>query len=172
MYTVIRNLISSKQAEELAQRLDTFDLEYETRDTGGSSQVYLPFNDVLMQVQPHIEEFVGELLYPTFSFGRKYHRYSYLVPHIDRESCEFTVTINLKNSGNPWPIWLRDDSDYVEIELNPGDALVLEGSKYQHWRDSLDEEFVYQAFLHYVRQNGKYAQYKFDGHSKLSTMYD
>lgn len=50
---------------------------------------------VLKGVQPRVEEFCGLRLYPTYSFFRLYRRGSTLHHHIDRPSCEISVSVNL-----------------------------------------------------------------------------
>ena len=43
-----------------------------------------------------------------------------------------------------------DKKKIVKIDLKPGDMLIYEGNKIEHWREPLKGEVCVQAFLHYT----------------------
>jgi hypothetical protein len=129
-----------------------------------------PITDgLLVNVQPAIERATGLLLYPTYSYVRLYKKGDHLTRHTDRESCEISVTLCLGMSPNaPWPIHVEGPHGSSGVELNAGDALLYRGIECAHWRTPYDGDQLGQLFLHYVDQNGPYAEWKFDRRSALS----
>ena len=120
------------------------------------------FNSLSKVLNKRINEIVGKDLSPTFSYARIYYKGSELIPHIDRESCEYSTTICI-DSTQPWSIYFEDlGGDINEINLNPGDMCVYMGSKLKHWRHIYTGEKHMQCFLSYVDINGKYSNYKND----------
>jgi hypothetical protein len=129
-----------------------------------------PITDsLLVTLQPAIERATGLLLYPTYSYVRLYKKGDHLTRHTDRESCEISVTLCLGMSPNaPWPIHVEGPHGSSGVELNAGDALLYRGIECAHWRTPYDGDQLGQLFLHYVDQNGPYAEWKFDRRSALS----
>lgn len=89
------------------------------------------------------------------SFYRIYQNGSYLGIHTDRRGLDVTVSLCVsKESKDPWPLYVSnkeyhgawDDSidmvpykqDYQLVNLEPGDAGVVFGTKFPHWREPLD----------------------------------
>ena len=64
----------------------------------------------------------------------------------------------LGSDNTPWPIFMEDQP----VDLNPGDACIYLGCDLKHWRKPFQGDWHLQTFLHYVDQNGPYAEYKFD----------
>jgi hypothetical protein len=129
-----------------------------------------PLVEVLLkEYQPAIEKETGLDLEPTYSFSRVYQEGEELTPHIDRPSCEISVTVNVVCTGDIWPIWMQyEDKDPVKCLLNPGDAVIYKGCEVTHWRRKLAKGLVnVQFMLHYVDKNGPYIEYKFDGRESL-----
>jgi hypothetical protein len=86
-----------------------------------------------------------------------YTRFSKLLKHTDRPSCEITVSVNVK-SDKEWPIFIGDKK-YI---IKPKDGILYYGAGVSHWRDEYDGDFNAQIFLHYVEKNGKYKDYLYD----------
>jgi len=138
------------------------------------------YNDVLsetfLKTKKHlVEKSINEKLIPTYSFSRMYYTNGLLAKHSDRPSCEVSVTLNIISDKN-WKIWFHKLKNNRKIDTNvkpvslitkPGDAAVYEGCEYEHWREPYEGEKCMQVFLHYVRANGKYKNFAFDGRSKL-----
>jgi hypothetical protein len=54
------------------------------------------------------------------------------------------------------------------VVLAPGDAVLYRGTECPHWREAFAGEYASQVFLHYVRQGGPHASWRFDGRPALS----
>jgi len=117
---------------------------------------------LLLLLQKRVEEVTSLELFPTYSFFRVYRGGSELARHIDRESCEISITLFFGSSKDKsWPIFMSDES----IVLTRGQMVVYRGCDIPHWRDSmpgtLDDWYV-QGFFHYVDRNGPYSEFKWD----------
>lgn len=119
---------------------------------------------VLLRSAPQIENLVGFSVFPTYSYSRIYVKGDELVPHTDRPSCEISATVNLGNVGGFWPIWMQaPNHEPMQVELHPGDAVVYRGCEVLHWREKMvKEDVTVQFMLHYVKQDGPNAKYKWD----------
>ena len=121
---------------------------------------------LLVPLMPVISKATGvENLVPTYSFVRFYEKGQYLVPHKDRTSCQYSITLPLVSECNtPWPIFAGGN----KIDLNIGDLLVYKGCEIEHWREPYDGIWQVQAHLHYVNADDPgYAHAKFDGRPSL-----
>ena len=117
----------------------------------------------LLSKLPTIEKAFEERLLPTYSFSRLYLNNSELPIHCDRPSCEVSVTINIF-MDKEWKIHMRRKDNQKTSSLNtfPGNGIIYEGMKYDHWRDKYEGQECMQIFLHYVRSNGQYKDYHKD----------
>ncbi len=121
--------------------------------------------ETLMQMLlPFVEIQTGHKLFPTYSFGRIYAKGASLARHTDRPSCEVSVSATIAQSGKEsWPLNLVSLSGKkIAADLMPGDLLLYKGIDVTHWREVFEGDTQLQLFLHYVRQDGPYAKYKFD----------
>lgn len=119
---------------------------------------------ILENSADEISQLVGERLLPTYSYARVYVKGDELERHIDRPSCEYSVTVHVATVGEPWPIWMqKGDGPVSKVILQPGDAIVYKGCEVHHWREVMSEcDINVQFMLHYVNESGKYADYKWD----------
>lgn len=119
---------------------------------------------ILENSADEISQLVGERLLPTYSYARVYVKGDELARHTDRPSCEYSVTVHVATVGDPWPIWLQKEGGPVsKVILHPGDAIVYKGCEVYHWRNAMTEcDVNVQFMMHYVNENGKYADYKWD----------
>jgi len=122
-------------------------------------------------------------LSPTYTFTRIYEKNDYLLPHIDRPSCEVSATCPITVAGNnPSILYISNykfdnikeksrihtledierRGDYTEIELYPGDALFYSGCDRYHWRKPLQADYLVQFFMHFVETNGVNKDWYFD----------
>lgn len=135
---------------------------------------------------PRMEEETGKKLFPTYAYARLYKKGEELLCHMDRESCEHSATITLGFDNAVWPIFVGDQGmvgdlkilgedgknyyaknvDIVRMEV--GDAIIYKGREQPHWRDEFLGEWQAQVFLHYVDQEGPYAEWKYDKRTSLS----
>lgn len=116
----------------------------------------------------------GRTLLPTYSYCRVYQPGEALKPHVDRPSCEVSVTVNVATKGEPSPIYTQfGNNDPEKHILNPGDALVYMGCDVMHWRQPLSEEQLnVQFMLHYVSKDGPNATYNRDTRPALGYSAD
>ena len=164
-YKVVKNFLSEDELR-LARRymLQKHNENYESFDflQNNNCDSYFvndPLSESLLFIkQKKMEEETGLELYPTYSFARLYTYNAELKPHLDRPSCEISVTVMFGSSGENWPIYMGDKP----IELNPGDACIYLGCEVNHSRKNFTGDWHSQAFLHYVDKNGPHADYKFD----------
>ena len=113
----------------------------------------LAMKNLMCYLSPDMEKYTGVDLIPTYSYLRVYKKGDELKKHIDRNSCEFSVTLTLMREPNEaiWPIYVETDSVH-KIELEAGDGLIYKGIESPHWRDKFEGSRLAQVFLHYVRR--------------------
>jgi hypothetical protein len=173
-YAVVRNLISEADASVISRYME-YALKsalYTDRGGGPASNdpsKYARYADPLMEVmlvdsRRAVEAVVSKELLPTYSYSRVYVEGDDLERHVDRPSCEYSVTVNVACDGEPWPIWMQHgDAEPTKVTLNPGDAVVYKGCDVHHWRSKMERTRVNAQFmLHYVDKNGPFAEYKWD----------
>tara|TARA_R110000796_G_scaffold63333_1_gene146431 strand:+ start:481 stop:1149 length:669 start_codon:yes stop_codon:yes gene_type:complete len=139
--------------------------------TWGDTQVpntYSHYADLVMETLlvkflPTMQKTTGLKLNPNYSYARIYKRGDVLHRHKDRFSCEISTTLNL--GGDPWPIYLEPNKNVgipngkkititsknkgIKVNLKPGDMLIYEGNKLEHWREEFKGAECTQVFLHY-----------------------
>ncbi|HEY2976119.1 MAG TPA: hypothetical protein VGJ48_26630 [Pyrinomonadaceae bacterium] len=124
---------------------------------------------LLMDLLPFAEEVSRTKLFPTYSYFRVYSRGDVLEKHTDRPSCEISLSLCLGyQAERPWPLQVEGPAGASSVELAPGDGLLYRGIECPHWREPMDGEQTAQVFLHYVDQNGPYAEWKYDKRPALS----
>ena len=113
----------------------------------------LAMKNLMCYLTPDMEKHTGESLIPTYSYLRVYKKGDELKRHIDKNSCEFSVTLTLMREPNEgiWPIYLETDRVH-KVELEAGDGLIYKGIESPHWRDKFEGSRLAQVFLHYVRR--------------------
>jgi hypothetical protein len=128
-----------------------------------------PFMEsVLQMLLPQVAEASGLPLFPTYSYFRVYKHGDLLRAHLDRPSCEVSVTISIGYEADAaWPVWIDRKGTPIPIELRPGDGMVYRGTEVRHWREAFAGTEATQLFLHYVDQEGPYGDWKFDRRSNL-----
>ncbi|GAB6039792.1 hypothetical protein [Endothiovibrio diazotrophicus] len=121
------------------------------------------FETLLSHIRPRIEALTGRSLLPTYSYLRIYTRATDLPRHVDREACEFTLTVTLGyEAPSPWPICLESGGEAMCVELPPGDGLLLLGREVPHWREPFSGTHHAQVFFHFVDRDGPLAQWRYD----------
>jgi hypothetical protein len=162
-HKVIKNFISSKELSLLQKycynRLDA------NKDYQIDAQSFSPawYNDALMTSLldtklPSVEKESNLKLSPTYAYWRYYVFGATLQTHLDRPSCEVSVTACIKKYDN-WPLTIQEK----KIELEEGDAILYAGCDQPHGRPGVYKgEGMAQVFLHYVDQNGPYREHAYD----------
>lgn len=163
MYKTVTQLLSAQEAHEISEVIK------KTPPNNGDGQVLnsysyynLPICNILLgKLNSIVSEHFGKNLIPTYSYCRIYFKGAVLPPHKDRESCEYSVTMNLSQT-QPWPIYMGDE----EILQNPGDAVLYKGCEIEHSRKVFEGDEYIQVFLHYVDKNGINCKYAYDKRSE------
>jgi len=106
------------------------------------------------------KELTNKNLAFTYDYCRIYSHGEILSKHIDRRSCEYSVTVNFYNESDPWNIYMISDDKRTDITMQPGDALFYKGIEVIHGRDKNQGGKVYQGFFHFVDLNGPYEKFK------------
>ena len=126
-----------------------------------SPRRYAAHNDDVARFYHHqitnaVSAIVGEAIKPSYVYLASYLSGAELKKHIDREQCEFSVTLCLDFSPEPevatsWPIRLDTAEGTVTVYQALGDGLVYRGTKVPHYRDVLGEGHTSTSiFFHYV----------------------
>ena len=108
------------------------------------------------QITNAVSAVVGEAIKPSYVYLASYLSGADLKKHIDREQCEFSVTLSVDFSPEPefatsWPIRLDTAEGTVTVYQALGDGLVYRGTKVPHYRDVLAEGHTSTSiFFHYV----------------------
>src|SRR5260370_4612676 len=89
------------------------------------------------QLASAVSAIVGEAIKPSYVYLASYLSGAELKKHIDREQCEFSVTLCLDFSPEPelatsWPIRLDTGKGSVTVYQRLGDGLVYRGTKVPH----------------------------------------
>ena len=179
-FVMYKGLISkdiAKIAEQycLFQMLNNFQPEPEYGPVPGTHSVHGDSltESLLLYVQPQVEDLTGMKLIPTYSYYRVYKPGDILKDHVDRESCEVSVTITMgckyndKDGKYRWSLHAYVGNEKRYLDCESGDAVIYNGHRLQHGRDRFDvgkHSYQVQVFLHYVNACGPYTKdYKYDG---------
>ena len=173
-YIVIKQFIPLLMCQYIAKnvrvlesnsRLSLGDTQVEKALSGGSPAITETLLDLLT---PVLSGALGYELYPTYSYLRVYVKGAVLQKHTDRFSCEVSATIPIEfESQRIWPLCIEIDGNVKKIDLEPGDALIYKGIQIPHWREPFEGERQVQVFLHYVKKDGQYSEFKFDKRPEL-----
>ena len=124
---------------------------------------------VLLKKLPLVSKISGKELYPTYSYVRIYQEGDVMERHVDRPSCEISLTVNIFTKENRSIFYVEDlNSNVKEFDIEPGDALMYLGEEIYHWRKPIEkDQFLVQFMLHYVDKNGKNKDFKYHKRSNL-----
>lgn len=163
MANLIKEFISKDRARFLAQKFFEVAATYEympctqVEDCRFSGYNLPFFLEELCDNRKQVSRHVGRQVLPTYTFARIYQTGNQLERHTDRPECELSVSVNL-SSDEPWPLYI----DGEKFILTPGDGVIYEGVKYEHWREPYGGQYCSQFFLHYVYEDGPHAMDYFD----------
>jgi len=162
LYKVAKNLIDPIEASVLADKIKKCEYLRPCEQVKDSLSIYTfpPCNIILGSLCEKISKSIGKQLKPAYSFARVYRKGNVLPPHKDRASCEYSVTINLKQS-QPWAIYMGKKP----VIQNVGDGVIYKGCEIEHSRKEFEGEEYVQLFLHYVDSEGPNSEYSFDMHN-------
>lgn len=150
-------------------------VENESEQVPGTHSVHgdILTESLLLYMQPKIENVIGWKLIPTYSYYRVYRPGDSLKLHTDREACELSASITIgykyndKDDKYRWSLYAYVDDEKHYLDCEPGDCIIYKGCELYHGRDRFDVgkySYQVQVFLHYVREEGPYAnEHKYDG---------
>lgn len=177
LYEVVRNVISSdlcafidhglelnKKLTYLNNQIDESSIEYfdDYQCPNAFPSYNLITNTLCLYLQQKIETVVEKSLFPTYSYSRIYYTGSTMREHVDRPSCEISASLCVSSDPTPWELWFKNDYGENSVILYPGDMIIYNGCLAPHWRNEYKGNRQSQIFLHYVDQQGKYADFKYD----------
>lgn len=160
MYRNIPSLITNEESDRFANLIRRQPVRQDDDQIVGARGVWygLPFCNILLgMLCERMSQEAGRKLLPTYTYCRIYTEGNELMPHRDRQSCEWSVTINLAQT-EPWPLYI----DGKEIIQKVGDGALYQGHDVYHWRKPFTGNEYIQIFLHYVDANGPYKDYIYD----------
>jgi hypothetical protein len=111
------------------------------------------------QLTASVAALVGEPVKPSYVYVACYQPGAMLKKHVDREQCEFSITLCLDYSpeprtSTPWPLQLDTPSGKSMVFQALGDGLLYRGRQLPHFRDPLPMAHTSTSiFFHYVRQD-------------------
>ena len=174
-FKIIKNVLAEEEIKllkiwfSIKQRINFNSFDCVQNDNADSMFYGNPITDaLLLKTTPLIEKNIEEELLPTYSYSRIYTKFADLKKHKDRPSCEISVTVQIGSCGTPWSIFM----DGNEVKLNNGDAVVYLGCELDHWREEFTGDWHAQTFLHYVDQDGPFADYKNDKNPLIGCEYE
>jgi len=120
------------------------------------------FDDALMRYYHQeklklVEKHSKLKLFKSYTYWRYYVYGSILKTHIDRPSCEVSVTACISQTEQ-WPIHINNKW----YKLNEGDAILYAGHEVPHGRKPFTGDSNAQVFFHYVDQHGPFTHHKDD----------
>lgn len=165
---IIKNLIPKEFCQFFTHvLLRNVDLNETNQDGQVKDSLTMMSHEVMFEtlherLWPKIESIVGKKLIPTYAYARLYQNGNVLDKHIDRESCEISVTIQLGRSHHySYPIYLEGQ----RVDLAEGDGILYNGTEQEHWRDAChgpDGYYSGHVFLHFVDAEGQHQEHAGD----------
>ena len=131
-------------------------IDVDPQVTNSLSRYKIPkYRDLQIKIKPKIEKILGKKLYPTYNYDRFYSPGQELKCHIDRHSCEISVSLHISSNLNkPWPLFFKKqdnvnenriiikEGDIAHVNfLNSGDAVLYKGCERPHWRDPMPSKY-------------------------------
>lgn len=128
---------------------------------GQSPRRYVAYNDPVArffhrQIATRLSAVAGEPIKPSYVYLASYLSGAELKKHVDREQCEFSITLCLDFSpepalATPWPICLDTPSGKATVYQALGNGLAYRGTRLPHYRSQLpDGQTSTSIFFHYV----------------------
>ncbi|MEV6330536.1 sulfotransferase [Streptomyces sp. NPDC051909] len=107
------------------------------------------------QFRTLVSRLAGRPVRPSYSYVSAYRAGAVLDRHVDREQCEYTVSLLLGESGpaisDGWPLLLDTAHGSLSLVQRPGEAVLFRGTRVPHWRPPLPDGSTHTSLLfHYV----------------------
>ena len=128
---------------------------------GQSPLRYVAYNDPVArffhrQIAAALSAVAGEPVKTSYVYLASYLSGAELKKHVDREQCEFSITLCLDFSPEPalatsWPICLDTPTGEATVYQALGDGLAYRGTRLPHYRSRLGDGYTSTSvFFHYV----------------------
>jgi hypothetical protein len=111
------------------------------------------------QLTSAVGSVVQESVKPSYVYLGAYQGGAELEAHIDREQCEFSISLCIDYSPEPaletpWPLHLQTPKGKTTVFQGIGDALIYCGRELPHFRDPLPPGNTSTSlFFHYVAES-------------------
>jgi hypothetical protein len=108
------------------------------------------------QLAGAVSDIARVLVKPSYSYLAAYESGSVLERHVDRDQCEFSITLCIDATPEPpaqvpWPLQLDVADGSLRVWQHLGDGLMYRGRYLPHYRDALAEGYTSTSLLfHYV----------------------
>jgi hypothetical protein len=108
------------------------------------------------QLTGAVSDIANTLVKPSYAYLAAYESGSVLERHLDREQCEYSITLCIDATPEPaaqvpWPLQLDVADGALRIWQYLGDSLLYRGRSLPHYRDPLAEGYSSTSLLlHYV----------------------
>ena len=107
------------------------------------------------QLTDYIGRIVGVAVKPSYAYVSAYQGGAVLERHVDREQCEFTVSLLIERSAEgemvEWPLYFDTPDGTIEVFQVVGEAVLFRGTQLPHYRPPLADGQTYMSLLlHYV----------------------
>jgi hypothetical protein len=108
------------------------------------------------QLNSLVSQLAGQPLKPSYVYVASYQEAAILKKHVDREQCEFSVSLCIDYSpepglATPWPLRLHPSGATVEVYQALGDGLFYRGREIAHSRGVLPAgQSSTSMFFHFV----------------------
>jgi len=107
------------------------------------------------QLTSYVSRAVATPVKPSYAYVSVYQGGAILERHVDREQCEFTMSLLVERSpeeGIPtWPLYFDTPDGTAEVHQSVGEAVLFRGTKLPHYRPRLADGQTYMSLLfHYV----------------------
>lgn len=178
----VKGILSKEECKKFTNYMTKLiEAGHTNEDTFSKNNIYKDplFQTLLDRVKGFASKVVEKELLPTYSYSRIYSKGDGLEPHVDRPSCEISLTLQVSSDDHDWPIYTckREshhptggsvDPETINLDnatahvLKDGDALIYAGCDHIHWRDVYQGERHHQIFLHFVDKNGPYSSFSGD----------
>jgi len=127
------------------------------------------FDELMKKSAPLVGGLVGIDLLPTYSYARIYRTGDELKPHVDRKSCEISMTATLGfEAEDVWEIFFNHNQKSNSLKIKVGDVAIYKGCEIPHWRNPFTGVWQVQLFLHYVDAKGKNSDFFMDKRSIMN----
>jgi len=114
------------------------------------------------QLTELVSRIAGEPVKPSYLYFASYLPGAALPKHVDREQCEFSISLLIDYSPDPdgpcgWPLFLehpKSPGEVIAVDLAISDCVFYRGRELAHYRDALPPGHRSTSiFFHYVRQS-------------------